>query len=648
VEIASPRSLRQLLIAIAAALSLFLIARAYEPARAGAFVWDDHVLTNEDAGFRQVPLPELFVQGFWPNDPTLDAHAPYFRPLVLLSLRFDAALGGTPVEYHFTNLFLHLVACCLLGVTARRLGASSGAAVLAALGWGLAPRLTESVAWISGRGDVLAGVFGLAALALSPEIGRPPRSRRAAGARAAGAAMCLLGALLSKEVGVAFAFALAVAAIARRDRRTAARAAGSIVAPLAVWLALRTIALAGSTGSLSPLGAGRRAATVLEAVGRYAEMIVDFARPRASIGLVGEVDTARAIAGSVVVLAGLALVLRYARGLPAGARVAAALGLAGLAPVLHVVPLAMAGSVAADRLLYVPLTGLALSLAVVVSALTPRARAMAALAVLALVLASYGATRARAVDYADEAHFWVVTAEHAHPRNVVARNALALVVQNAGEIELSCRLYERSAGALDGTRFAWLPAHKRTLESLVNCWAKSGRYDDAVRLAEELSRRYPTSGRVQMELGFARLHVRDFDGATRAFERAREIDARVAKFVMPALARIAATRARWAELQNAPARDPIVWARHLASVGRANDADAAFLAIALDPSSNESERQSAIGYLVDDGSVASAERVIARAEPPLRRQILVEQLTLRQRARGRVDALRGRIEALAR
>ena len=647
------QSSRLLLVAVAVALVLVLVALAYRPALHGTFVWDDHILAEADAAFRHVELRRLLTQGFWPDNALGDQRAPYFRPLVLLSLRFDVALGGTPVEFHFTNVFLHLVACALVAFTAVRLGARGGSAVVAALLWGLAPRLTESVAWISGRTDVLAGVLGLAALALSPDASAAPslpRSRWVLGGRSLAAGLCLLGALLAKEVAIAFAAALVVAALSRpgRDRASGARALGYIGGPIALWLFLRSIALATKKGPEQALGAARRAVTVFETIERYAEMIVDGSRPQTSIGMIGETDTTRAVIGGIVVVVVVALVVRFRRRIPAGAWVALTLAVVAILPVLHVVPLALAGSVAADRLLYVPLMGLVLGGAVLANALRRRARVLAA---PALVVAGvwFAATAQRAADYGDEARFWVVAAEQAHPRNVSARNALALVVQKADVVDLSCRLYERSNSALTNTQLAYLTAHKRTLESLVNCWALSGRYEDAVRLAEDLARRYPTSGRVFMGLGFARLHVRDFDGAASAFSQAMSLDNALTRTVDPILADLPRTRADAAALQPPIQQEKkLAWARFLANVGRPPEADAAYLDIVLNASTTPSTRQKAIDYLVFAGSLESAQKVVGLTHSDMRRHGLEEHIAERKADRDRVDAVRERIEQVAR
>lgn len=622
-----------------------LVARAYAPAFEGVFLWDDHVLAEGEPAFRRAPLLSLLTHPFWPEEALGDARPTYYRPLVLWSLRFDASLGGTPVEYHFTNIALHMLACCLLGVAARRLGARTSAGLVAGLAWGLAPRLTESVAWISGRTDVLAGVFGVAAIALTPDAAPTSETRRSMlTARAACAGLCLFAALLAKEVALAFALAIVVGAFAaRRDGASVLRAALTTGIPAGTWLALRTIVLAGKKAPAQTLGAVTRAGTALEATARYAEMILVGTHPRTSIGMVGDLDVPRAVAGGVLVVAAIVVAIRYGRRLAPGARVGLVLAAAALAPVLHAVPIGLAGSVSADRLLYVPLAGIALALAVVTSTLERRARFLAAGAAFALCAVSFVATRARCADYTDEARFWVIAAEQAAPHNVAPRNSLALVVQKSGDVHLSCALYERSAQTLEDTHFAWQPPHKRTLEMLVNCWARDGRYVDAVRLSEDLSRRFPSSGRVQLGLGYARLHVKDFDGAMKAFERAAALDPSLSRITRPMLDELPSTRTATETLDKA---DAAAQARLMSDLGRAKDAEALYVMLASDATATHRVQQRAIDFLVFDGSVASAEKVVARTKSDIRRHALQEHLTERRAALNRIEALRPRIEAL--
>lgn len=110
----------------------------------------------------------------------------YYRPVILLSyladtwFYMDAAPWGTPgaatdwnglawramcpAGFHLTNLLFHAVNALLVFVVARALWRHRGLALAAALVFAVHPITTESVAWISGRTDVIATTFFLAAV----------------------------------------------------------------------------------------------------------------------------------------------------------------------------------------------------------------------------------------------------------------------------------------------------------------------------------------------------------------------------------------------------------------------------------------------------------------------------------------------------
>lgn len=638
---------------------LILVALAYRPAIDGAFIWDDHILAAEDAAFRHAPASKIMLSSFWPEGGLADARAPYYRPLVLLSLRLDGDLGGTADQFHITNILLHLLGCVFLATAASRLGAKPAAAILAALVWGVAPRLTESVAWIAGRTDVLAGVLGLGALTLSPELAETaPRTHALRGLRSILAGICLFGALCSKEIAIAFVFTI-IAGAARRgafyDRYSSLRLGAYVGVPAVVYLGLRHVALAGKSVALRDLGAERRAATVLEALGRYVEMTVDALRPRTSIGILGEVDTGRAVLGAMILgAAGVAAVIMFRRRtLSPAAAVWMTLWTVSTTLVLHIVPFTLAGSVTADRLLYVPLAALAIGAATSVSAASRTVRTAAAVMACALAGLFAHTTKARAAEYRDEPTFWVSAAEHAHPHNTMPRSVLAGLVSDAGEVELACRLYEKSQDVLAATERAGMTAHRRTRENLAACWARIGRYEDSLRLSEELVREYPDIARVHMGLGFARLHVRDFDGASAALARARELDPGLGPYVADVLRNLGKTRRDWERFQHPEARmmDKLGWANHLASVGRAPEANEGFLAVAEDPASTPIQRGSATNFLILEGPYEMAERAFATHESPADdawARVMSERLAQRRARRARVLTILPRAEALAR
>ncbi|MDD5593916.1 MAG: tetratricopeptide repeat protein, partial [Candidatus Margulisbacteria bacterium] len=86
----------------------------------------------------------------------------YYRPLVTLSLMLDAQWGGTaPWAYHLTNLILHLLVSCLVFLFFINIKYKRDLAFLFSLVFAVHPLLTDAVAWIPGRNDLLLAVFTL-------------------------------------------------------------------------------------------------------------------------------------------------------------------------------------------------------------------------------------------------------------------------------------------------------------------------------------------------------------------------------------------------------------------------------------------------------------------------------------------------------
>lgn len=647
--------LRRLLLFAVAVLVLFFLARVYAPALEGAFVWDDHLLVEGDAAYRHATFGQIMTRPFWPTSPLTDAVAPYFRPLVLLSYRFDMALGGSPREFHFTNVALHLTTCLLLGVVAVRAGASYPSALIASLTWGALPRLTEAVTWISGRTDVLATCFGFAALALWPETGGAvDTSTEASGgtarrwARSIGSGFFLFCSIASKEVGVAFGVALGLVVVLRGGTRaTLVRAGTCIGLPLVVYLGLRASAFAlVEVSSGRELGFGARFVTVLEAAGRYVAMTLDPFHSRTSIGLIGKPDATHAVVGAIAIVGAIVGALFVARRGSFGVRVGLLLATTAIAPALQVFPIALAGAVVADRLLYVPLAGIAVAAAVALSHRGPRSRYVGG-GVLALALVLATATNARAGEYREETRFWIIAAESAHPYNVAPRMGLARWLFDTGEVVPACALYERSLAILTAEGMAGHPTHRRARENLAACWSRFGRFDDALQATLELERDFPDKARIVLAVAFAELHVRHFDRAAVAFARASRLEnGAVARFVVPPsrLARIRYEDAHFDELTPRRKGD------HLADLGRAPEAAATFYAIAMDPTASIADRHDATAYLLLEGAFETATRAYQTVPAPVfgwdtRQRLAFER---RERTHRAVEVLQPRIDALLR
>jgi hypothetical protein len=119
--------------------------------------------------------------------------APFnWSPLVVLSLMLDATLFGVgPAGFHAVNTALHALGAVLVFALLRALTGAVWPSAFAAALFALHPLRVESVAWVTGRKDVLSAVFGLLALIAYTHYARSG-SRRAWAAALAGTIAALL------------------------------------------------------------------------------------------------------------------------------------------------------------------------------------------------------------------------------------------------------------------------------------------------------------------------------------------------------------------------------------------------------------------------------------------------------------------------
>ncbi len=139
------------------AFCMAIVFVAYSNALEGPFLWDDRRLILENPSI-QAPssLGSVFTEPFWTQGVSRTARC-YYRPLTTLPYIVDFHLwGANSAGFHATNLLAHLVNVLLFFLVLRKWGAGTAAAGLSAPLWGVMPRISESVAWISGRTDVLA------------------------------------------------------------------------------------------------------------------------------------------------------------------------------------------------------------------------------------------------------------------------------------------------------------------------------------------------------------------------------------------------------------------------------------------------------------------------------------------------------------
>jgi len=174
-----------------ALLLLLLTIAVFAQVRSHDFVsYDDfrYVVENPTLalGFGREALAQIWL------DPYLA-----WIPLTSLSLQLSHALHGPRAAgYLLGNLALHAAAMLVLFFALARITRRVGPSAFVAAIFAVHPLNVESVAWVSGRKDVLSGLFFMLTLAAYARLAERPRSI----GRQAAVALCFTLGLLSKPM----------------------------------------------------------------------------------------------------------------------------------------------------------------------------------------------------------------------------------------------------------------------------------------------------------------------------------------------------------------------------------------------------------------------------------------------------------------
>lgn len=199
---------------------LALVLVLFAPSLRNTFALDDRLIAKavrEGLGpnvmVQEVqPLARYFTTNYWQG---IDPKDVLYRPVTVLSYAvLYAAIGrhldgeaGEALPQHAANVLLHLLAVWLVYCLARRVHLPRAASLLAALVFGAHAIHSEVVAGVVGRSELLAFVFGAAAVLVA--------TARATPARLAGAGALVFLAFGSKESAVAWTGVLALFVVAR-------------------------------------------------------------------------------------------------------------------------------------------------------------------------------------------------------------------------------------------------------------------------------------------------------------------------------------------------------------------------------------------------------------------------------------------------
>jgi tetratricopeptide (TPR) repeat protein len=335
-------------------------------------VWDDPAYVTRNPVIQTFALRELLE----PTMRTLSAWTPTTLPTYAVELR---VAGPEPRVFHATNVLLHALNALLVTFLLVRLGLGPiGAAVGAAL-FAAHPLHVESVAWVSGRKELLAGALALGSILLY--------LRPTAAARAGSLLLFLLG-LGAKASAVVVPFLLLMLHAVRRERPSRGEwrllvAMGLLSAARGV---LELVTQADATAATAALGTGSRVAAMVGVLGRYVRRWI-WPTDLAAAYPIELADAGAAVSGAVLLCLALAAVW-FSRGRPA-LRAGLLWWPLALLPVLNVLP---APHLEADRYQYLALVGPAVWAGWLVERLSARHPPVAArlLPVALVVLAAVG------------------------------------------------------------------------------------------------------------------------------------------------------------------------------------------------------------------------------------------------------------------
>ncbi len=263
-------------------LSLLLLGLAtfvaYASAIRNGFVWDDTALILRDPFIRSWRLiPEGF-QHFLFTDATA---SDFYRPIQRLTYTFDyAAFGFRPSAFHLTSVAIHFLATVALFFFTTELLRSFAieerrrtlTAFIAALVWAIHPALTSAVAYISGRADSLAALFGFVGLYVGLIAARQNGYR--AWLLNGSCALLLLLSALSKEAGLIFPIVWIALLLLQRKTKAILPAAVAIVFALVIYGVLRTSAEHTPTPPPQSIPLLVRPILIARAIAEYAGIII--------------------------------------------------------------------------------------------------------------------------------------------------------------------------------------------------------------------------------------------------------------------------------------------------------------------------------------------------------------------------------------
>ncbi|MFC1668099.1 tetratricopeptide repeat protein [Chlamydiota bacterium] len=137
----------------------------YKNAITATFIWDDIALITKNSTITTPQnLPKLFTEDI---GSFIGLPYTFYRPVHMVTNMFDYLFWGYNAKgYHLTNILLHIVVSFSLFIVIFKLSKQFLLSFIVSIFFLVHPVHTEAVAYISGRADLLVGLFTLLMLIL--------------------------------------------------------------------------------------------------------------------------------------------------------------------------------------------------------------------------------------------------------------------------------------------------------------------------------------------------------------------------------------------------------------------------------------------------------------------------------------------------
>lgn len=508
---------------------VIVAAAVYIPSLHGGFVLDDRELIVLNPASQSLSdLPKAFTSYFLFGFDKTDSL--YYRPLVTVSYQLNNTLSlHDPFACRLTNLFLNCLMGALVFVFAKALTGNTKLAGSAGLAFVVLPSHSETVSWIAGRTDIIAGIFMLAGfLAFLANYRKRPRFDW----RLASLASLMFGcALFSKENALLLPVLAGVYVLTLGDsmkREEVTKWLPAVVIPVVAYWACRRLALGVTLDAQMGYLLNERLSRIGFVYARYLGMLFlpQETRPVYD-GLRTEVIAPLVKAVAWLAPAGLVAISIWARKRVPILAFGAAWVFVTLLPVADIVP--VRGLVIAERFVYLPTIGSALALGWLFSRLRElRPAKLRTLPIgVGLVGAAYvmycGALTITGSQCYESNLAWAKWVAAHQPKLKMIRMTASSFLAEAGYQQEAAQELE---AAVDLGWRGVSNAHKAQWKrKLASTYVRLGNYDRAARSLNDAVRFAPRSGEAWRDLARVDLALKRYSESIAAYERADRLHA---------------------------------------------------------------------------------------------------------------------------